>query len=93
MSPHSDAETAFGSGKTSLAPHADSDNCKHIDASQENACPICSSFAARALPSSSTLALEPVIQITVVPRITLSSVYSFFLLTSFSRRGPPFPLA
>ncbi|HTR82329.1 MAG TPA: DUF2946 family protein [Bacteroidota bacterium] len=93
MSPHTDAETAFGSGKTSIANHADADHCKHVNASQGDTCPLCSSFAARAPHVSTPLVLEAVAQTAVVPPPTLSSTYSLFLLSSFSRRGPPSLLA
>lgn len=93
MSPHIDAESAFGSGKTSIACHADADNCKHIDASHAETCSLCSYFAGRALLVSSPFALESTTQTTVVQPFTFSSTHSFVLLTSFSRRAPPSLLA
>ncbi len=93
MSPHTDAETAFGSGMTSIAGHADADNCKHIDASHAETCSLCSYFAGRALLVSSPFTLESTTQATVVQPFTFSSTHSFVLLTSFFRRGPPSLLA
>ena len=93
MSPHLDAETAFGSGSTSIASHADADNCKHIDASHAETCSLCSYFAGRALLVSSPFTLESSTQASFVQSFSISSTHSFVLLTSFSRRGPPSLLA
>ena len=87
--PHGDADSAFGSGKTSITTHADAENCKHIDASHAETCSLCSFFAGRALFVSSPFILERPTQVSASQPLIFSSSHSFVLLTSFSRRGPP----
>ena len=87
--PHGDVDSAFGSGKTSLATHADAANCKHIDASHAETCSICSFFAGRALFVSSPYTMENPIEETFIQPLIFSPSHSFLLLTSFSRRAPP----
>ena len=89
VSPHGDAETAFGSGWPTIQTHADADNCKHIDSSHAETCSLCSSFAGRALLSHSPFVLESSIQVSkLVQKSASPSVFSV-LLDSFTRRGPP----
>jgi len=87
--PHGDVDSAFGSGKTSLATHADAANCKHIDASHAETCSICSFFAGRVLFVSSPYTMENPIEETFIQPLIFSPTHSFLLLTSFSRRAPP----
>ncbi|GEM_PF-3332766 len=87
--PHGDVDSAFGSGKTSLATHADASHCKHIDASHAETCSTCSLFAGRALFISSPFSLECSTQGIVARSLIFSASHSFVLLTSFSRRAPP----
>ena len=89
VSPHGDAESAFGSGRTSVQTHSDADNCKHIDSSHAETCSLCSSFAGRALLAHAPFLPESSIQASgFVQRFDSPSVVSS-LLDSFSRRGPP----
>jgi hypothetical protein len=89
MSPHCDAETAFGTGKAAVSTHADAANCKHADASHAETCSLCSYFAGRAIFLSSPL-LWDASQETVIGYLPVySSSYSLLLLTSSFRRGPP----
>ncbi len=90
--PHGDIESAFGSGKTSLAAHADAANCKHIDASHAETCPVCLLLAGRALFVSSPFVLENSTEQTFIQSSIFSPSHFFLDLTSFSRRAPPVPL-
>jgi hypothetical protein len=93
VAPHFDLDLVSGSGKAQLATHADADNCKHIPISNLDSCPLCSSVAGRAILGPAPFTLE-FINAAPVPQIfSFSSYYSFALLTSISRRGPPSLLA
>jgi hypothetical protein len=90
---HYDVDLVSGSGNVQLASHADADNCKHIPLSHLDACPICASVAGRAILTPAPFTLEFVNTVAVSKVFTFSSSYSFVLLTSISRRGPPSLLA
>jgi hypothetical protein len=93
VAPHADLDLISGSGNVQLATHADADNCKHIPISNLDSCPICASVAGRAILNPAPFTLE-FINAAPVPQVSsFSSFYSFALLTSISRRGPPFLLA
>ena len=87
--PHSDFESAAGSGNVQIAAHADANDCKHIPISHAETCSLCSHFAGRALLTSSPFVPESVPQATVSRSYHHLPSYSLSLLTSFSRRGPP----
>ncbi len=89
VEPHGDVDSAFGSGKTSLATHADAAHCRHLDASHAETCSLCSFFAGRALFVSSPFALENFAGEAFIQPLIFPPSHSFLLLTSFSRRAPP----
>jgi hypothetical protein len=87
--PHSDIDSAAGSGNVQVTSHADANNCKHIPISHAETCSLCSYFAGRALLSSSPFVAESAPQATISISFHHLPSYSLSLLTSFSRRGPP----
>ena len=93
VAPHADLDFITGSGNAQLATHADADNCKHIPISHLDSCALCSSVEGRATLTPAPFALE-FIDAAPVPQVfTFSFSYFFALLSSISRRGPPFLLA
>ncbi len=89
VSPHSDVNGAVGSGTSSIACHADAENCKHLGASHAESCTVCTYFAGRALFVSSPFSLETSRQITPRESTFFHSSYFSVLRTSVSHRGPP----
>ncbi len=90
---HYDVDLISGSGNVQLATHADADNCKHIPISHLDSCPLCSSVEGRAILNPAPFTLEFIDVAPVSQVFAFSSSYSFALLSSISRRGPPFLLA
>ncbi|MGA7161116.1 MAG: hypothetical protein WBZ48_08935 [Bacteroidota bacterium] len=86
---HYDVDLISGSGNVQLATHADADNCKHIPISHLDSCALCSSVEGRAILNPAPFALEFIDAAPVSKVFAFSSSYSFVLLTSISRRGPP----
>jgi hypothetical protein len=89
MSPHCDAESAFGTGMQSVSSHADAANCKHADLSHAETCSLCSFFAGRAIFLSSPLLWSTAQEIIIGYSPLISSSYSLLSLGSSSHRGPP----
>lgn len=92
MSPHGDAESATGSGKTSIRAHADAARCKHVDASHAESCFICNLFAGRVQLASSPVTAEVSLQALTTYGEALLPPHSLVVLFSIYRRGPPAPL-
>ncbi|MGA9406651.1 MAG: hypothetical protein WBW71_05915, partial [Bacteroidota bacterium] len=91
--PHYEVDLISGSGNVQLATHADADNCKHIPISQLDLCSTCSSVSNKAILCPARLTLGFINAVTVPQIFDFSSSYTFALITSFSRRGPPSLLA
>ncbi len=89
MSPHRDAESAFGSGRAAVSAHADAAHCKHADASHAETCSLCSYFAGRAIFLSSPFLWDTSEEFVVGYLPFVSSSYSLLFLASSSHRGPP----
>ena len=89
MSPHCDADSAFGSGRTSISAHADAAHCKHADASHAETCSLCSFFAGKAIFLSSPLLWNTSGEVVIGYLPFVSSSYSLLFLASSSHRGPP----
>ena len=93
VAPHADLDLISGSGTVQIATHADADNCKHIPISHQDSCALCSSVEGRAILTPAPFPLEFLDTAPVTQVFAFSSSYSFALLNSFSRRGPPSLLA
>ena len=89
VSPHGDAQSATGSGKTSIRSHADAARCKHIDASHAETCFFCSLFAGRVQLASSPVTVEVSLKTLTTYGEALFSSHSLQVLVSIYRRGPP----
>ena len=89
VAPHADLDFVAGTGTAQIATHADADNCKHIPIPHQDSCALCSSVEGRAILTPAPLPLEFLDTAPVTQVFAFSSSYSFTLLTSFSRRGPP----
>ena len=89
MSPHSDAESALGSGRASISAHADAAHCKHTNASHAETCSLCSFFAGKAIFLSSPLLWNAPEEVVIGYLPFVSSSYSLLFLASSSHRGPP----
>jgi hypothetical protein len=86
---HHHAEDATGSGRYTVAPHADADHCKHIPIAAHDDCALCSTHNGKAAAAVSYTPIfsSPVRALTFLVQDPYSHRLHF--LSSQTHRGPP----